>query len=380
MSNWRPKVTIISFPVGRAFAGPLSNLSNVCCAFSGRVNVIVGCVEDVSLDIARDNARVFTVRHNPGSALTGAVKYFLTQLRMSLLMARLSGDTDIFLFFGQGPPVLNVLAAKLTRRPIAWMLPSSLVKTSKLQRHSLSLLLARFQPACYEMSDRIVVYSDRLVDEWDLARYRDKISIAHEHYIDTAKFYPLIKLGDREDVIGYVGRLSREKGIMSFLWAVKNILDERPGLKVLIIGTGPLSDSVNEFIRKYELGGRVIVEGWVPHDELPGYFNRMRLLVLPSYTEGLPNVMIEAMACGTPVLTTPVGAVPDIVTDGVDGFIMEDNRPETIARYIHRALDDPRLEEVANIGRRFIDENYVYEVSVEKYKQAMECVVEQRSP
>lgn len=378
MYNWRPRVTIISFPVGRAFASPLSNLANVCSAFCGRVSVIAGCVEDVSID--SEKAQISLIRHNPGSAFTGAVKYFLTQLRMSLLMVRQSRDTDMFLFFGQGPPVLNVLAAKLTRRPIAWMLPSSLAKTSRLQRHSLSLLLARFQPACYGLSDRIVVYSDRLVGEWGLDQYKDKISIAHEHYIDTGKFRMVKQLSDRKEVIGYVGRFSQEKGVMNFLQAVKNILEEKPGMQVLMIGCGPLSDRVDEFILKNGLGGNVSVKGWVAHDELPGYFNEMRLLVLPSYTEGLPNVMIEAMACGTPVLTTAVGAVPDIVTDDIDGFIMPDNRPETIAKNILRSLDEPRLGKIADSGRRFINENYIYEVSVKKFKQAMEMVVKRSSP
>ena len=73
----------------------------------------------------------------------------------------------------------------------------------------------------------------------------------------------------------------------------------------------------------------VTLVGWISHDELPSYLNMLKLLVVPSYTEGLPNIVIEAMSCGTPVLATPVGGVPDLIEDGITGFILEDNFPET---------------------------------------------------
>jgi glycosyltransferase involved in cell wall biosynthesis len=106
------------------------------------------------------------------------------------------------------------------------------------------------------------------------------------------------------------------------------------------------------------LTARVDLPGWISHDDLPGYLNQLRLLVLPSYTEGLPNIMLEAMACGTPVLATPVGAIPDVIIDGKTGFIMENNSPECIAENVIRALNSPDLERIAENGRRFVEENF----------------------
>jgi len=73
---------------------------------------------------------------------------------------------------------------------------------------------------------------------------------------------------------------------------------------------------------------RVDIPGWISQVDLAKYLNTLRLLVLPSSTEGLPNILLEAIACGTPVVSTPVGAIPDIIQDDENGFIMDNNSPD----------------------------------------------------
>jgi len=95
---------------------------------------------------------------------------------------------------------------------------------------------------------------------------------------------------------------------------------------------------------------------------------------LPSYTEGLPNVMLEGMACGTPVLATPVGAIPDVIKDGETGFIMEDNSPACIAENIERALNNPDLERIIENARELVEKEFTYEATVERYKKALDYI------
>jgi len=114
----------------------------------------------------------------------------------------------------------------------------------------------------------------------------------------------------------------------------------------------------------------------VPLTTIPDYLNELSLLVLPSESEGLPGVILEAMACGTPVLATPVGAIPDIVKDAETGFILEDSSPECIAGNVMRALKHPDLIRITRNARKLIKQNYTYKTMVNNYEQILSKLIQ----
>jgi len=83
---------------------------------------------------------------------------------------------------------------------------------------------------------------------------------------------------------------------------------------------------------------------------------------------------IGAMACGTPVLATPVGGIPDVIKDEETGFILEDNSPECIAENVIRALNHPDLDRIVKNARKLIEERYTYEAAVERYRKILENI------
>ena len=171
--------------------------------------------------------------------------------------------------------------------------------------------------------------------------------------VDMDVFKPMPKdearrelgLGD-ENVLLYVGRVQPLKGPELLLESVARMgLNE--GLKVLIVGGDVTGDEEVTKVRRLaeELGIDHLVsfEGTVPHRRLVHYYNAADLCVVPSFYESFGLVAAEAMACGTPVVATAVGGLPETVKDGLNGSLIRDRNPEVLAEKINLLLNDVRL-------------------------------------
>ena len=293
------------------------------------------------------------------------------QLRMSYRLARLSRKVDLWIFFGGEGLLLPMLTAKLFRGKVALALAGYLEKESEFRKNVLYKPFSLLKRINCRLADRIIIYSQRLIKEWQLERHTDKILIAHEHFLDFAKFRMQKPLSQRHSLLGYIGRLDPEKGILNLLEAIPRVLEKDDDITFLIGGEGPLRPKVEECLKQAKPNSRASFVGWIAHDDMPKYLNKLKLFILPSYTEGISNIMLEAMACGTPVLATPVGAIPDIIKDGETGFIMEDNSPECLAANIIRALNHPELEQIADNGRTLVEKEFTYDKTVERYRKVL---------
>lgn len=362
-------VSIISYPLGTAFTVPISNLTSVLSAIT-ETYVILGTCDPIHFRNLSNSAHVYSIPYKfESSIVKQAFRYTTLQAKLSLKLLTSRKDSRKIIFFTESCPIILMIIAKVANYSVYWLLPSyiSLLSTSISSR--LNTILSK---ACYNLCNGIILYSPCLVSYWNLEKYRDKVLVAHEHFLDFSNLTITTPVPDRSRLIGYIGRLSREKGVENFIRALPTILSNQQDLQVLIGGDGELSETIEASLQEEGITDRVDFPGWICHDDLPRYLNQLRLLVLPSYTEGLPNIALEAMACGTPVLTTPVGAITDIILDGKTGFIMEDNTPECIAANVLRALNSPELEQIAENGRQFARENFTFEKTVNTWKRILQ--------
>lgn len=125
------------------------------------------------------------------------------------------------------------------------------------------------------------------------------------------------KLGLPQDerLLLYVGNLKDTKGCLDLLEALPRVLLTHPDARLLYVGTGPCREALQQRAAALGCGDRVQLIGAVEHYALGDWFRAADLLCLPSHNEGVPNVVLEAMACGTPVVATRVGGIPEVLPD-----------------------------------------------------------------
>jgi glycosyltransferase involved in cell wall biosynthesis len=140
----------------------------------------------------------------------------------------------------------------------------------------------------------------------------------------------------------YLGDIIESKGVFDLLRAFDHCRKDpdMPALKLVLAGMGKDYDRAKEWISERALDNDITLLGYVPYAKLDDLFAGIDVFVLPSYVEGLPNSLIEAMSAGKPVITTPVGGIPDIISPGDNGIFVEPGNDRGIYESLKRILSD----------------------------------------
>ena len=166
-------------------------------------------------------------------------------------------------------------------------------------------------------------------------------------------------------VVG-AGRFSPEKGFGVLVEAAATICRDNPNAGVVLFGEGPLRSDLERRVAELGLTGRVVLPGF-RHD-LDSLIGGADVVVLPSYTEGLPNVALEASAAGVPVVATAVGGTPEAIADGVNGFLVPPGRPAAVANKVGELLRDLDLRDrFGTAGRERMRELFTFQAQATAY-------------
>jgi glycosyltransferase involved in cell wall biosynthesis len=192
-----------------------------------------------------------------------------------------------------------------------------------------------------------------------------------ESILDSDSLLPKIgKLASRihTPIIGFVGELREKKGLATLLSAYAQTAKKKP-VSLLIVGEireGEDKKLFDEF-RSANPQLPITITGHVPHKDLPAYYSVMDVFVHPSLRDGMPNAVLEAMACGKTVIATPVGGMRDVIEDGVNGFFVNVNDAEGLAETMAEVLGQPDKREAVGSSAR---ETVLGQFTLEKELQA----------
>lgn len=175
----------------------------------------------------------------------------------------------------------------------------------------------------------------------------------------------------RTHLIGAAGRLSPEKGFEVLVSAAERVLREHPSAGFVLFGEGNEKARLQQQINAAGLSHAFVLGGF--RADLDRFLPHFDLLVLPSYTEGLPNVVLEAFAAGVPVVASAVGGTPEVVEEGVSGHLVAAGDAEELADRIGGLLTEPdRMPEMGRKGRLHVVEKFGFATQARLYRELFE--------
>lgn len=183
------------------------------------------------------------------------------------------------------------------------------------------------------------------------------------------------KSNDRQKNILFVGRIDREKGVFDLVECAKYIFNTKSDIFFNLAGNGRDLKKLLKKIKKAKIQNRFIFLGQVEKNHLVKIYQNASIFVLPSYHEGLPGVILEAMSCGLPIIATDVRGNRDLISHEENGIIVPPRDPKKMADEIKRLLEDKKLSEyLGKNARNTIIKKYTWDILANKILKCYESL------
>jgi colanic acid/amylovoran biosynthesis glycosyltransferase len=212
---------------------------------------------------------------------------------------------------------------------------------------------------------------------------KSKIKV-HRSGINCKKFSYTLRTPPADGLFELVsvGRLIEKKGFEYGLKALKIMLERNYKINYKIIGDGPLMDYLKNLSTQLEIHHNVVFYGRKNHNDIWKMLNKSHILIAPSVTakngdqEGIPNVLKEAMAMGIPVISTYHSGIPELIEDGVSGFLVEERNENILAKKIELLINNPELwESMGETGRQIVEKDYNNETQNDKLVEIYSALI-----
>ncbi|NLJ29817.1 MAG: glycosyltransferase family 4 protein [Deltaproteobacteria bacterium] len=267
------------------------------------------------------------------------LRHFLQAGHLAATQLLDSSVAHLHAHFCHTPTSVALFASELTGLPFSFTAHAKDIYTSEPEQLARKIQKAKFVVTCTQYNAR---YLKGLMNGTETPIH----TIYHGIDLEFFEFSSRTRPAPPYRILS-VGRLVAKKGYDDLLKALKILEEEGLDFQFVHIGSGDIEPNIRKTIRELGLSHRVQLLGTLPHDLVLAHYKKAHLFALACKVaengdrDGIPNVLVEAMAVGLPVVTTRVSAIPELVENGVTGTLVESNNPKAMAEAIRRNLLHP---------------------------------------
>jgi glycosyltransferase involved in cell wall biosynthesis len=372
------ETSVLHLTASPSFGGPERQMLGLGAALAGKV-----CSRYLSFSEEGRSTAFLQAAESAGFAATGLSSDWprVTRMYRELASVVKSSNAEILMCHGYKARIFGRFVAARSGIPVVGVLRGWTAETRTVR--------------CYEWLDRRLLRKlDHIVCvSQSQARHAlsfgvspEKLTVIH-NAIDIGRFKgrdpqkraELLSnfASPRRLIVAAVGRISPEKGFCTLVRVASRVVARHPETGFLIFGDGPLRAQLQRDICAAGLQDHVKIAGF--RTDLDACFPHFDLLILPSYSEGLPNVVLEAFAAGVPVVATAVGGVPEVVQDGLSGFLVTAGDDVAMAERISEmARNDGLRRSMAAHGHGRVSREFSFTTQARSYEQLF-CKMTPRS-
>lgn len=306
---------------------------------------------------------------------------FLTSLTFSLMLVwnlyKRRHEYDLVHFHGASLPlIVSLPLLKLLRKKVIAKVLASGLGTEAGSLKGRYFIFGNMMAYIIKNVDSFIAISQEIADGLKNDRVHSRRIKRITNFIDTVKFCPMgteerhilrnTLSVDKNVVINFTGRIVERKGVDVLINAFAKNKELLLSSILIIVGNGPDENKVKNLVSKLGINNNVRFIGH--SSEVAKYYHASDIFVLPSYAEGMPNALLEAMACGLPVIASRIGGVVDVVEDGKSGILFEPGDVTGLASAMVRLLKDDELRhKIGAEARKRIVESFSIDGVADKY-------------
>jgi len=218
-------------------------------------------------------------------------------------------------------------------------------------------------------ADKITAVSKSCADELKGYYGVNDVDVVYNG-VDTHFFVPNKMKNQNNPYILYTGSLDALKGLFDLVRAAKYICRDHQNVKFILAGKGPLEKNLKRLVHSLDLDRNISFVGYINQERLLEYYQEASIFVHPSYHEGLPTTILEAVSCGIPVVATAVAGTSEVITDGETGYLVPPKDPDKLATAILSLLNDKELRErMGKNASEHVKRNFDWDIIAKKFEE-----------